>query len=455
MITKLFRATLLLVTIIVSTTIFASLSPNPSIAPMLKKVMPAVVNIRVQGEITLPEGLFNIPGRGNPQGPQAPQGQTGPIAQPFEKLGSGVIVNANHGYILTNAHVLKNFKQITVTLSDNRHFPAKLIGTDPTSDVAVLQIDAPDLHSIPLGNSNDLQVGDFVAAIGNPFGLSQTVTTGIVSALQRNDLSIEGLENFIQTDAAINPGNSGGALINFEGQLIGINTAIIAPAGGNVGIGFAIPINMARSIMEQLIKFGQVRRGLLGVFAQPLTPELAQAFHVPADTVGTVITAIAPDSPAARAKLKVGDIIVSINGETVESPFQVRNIIGLLRVGSQVKLNVLRNGKTISAEATITGQDTQQKEMREQQPFLNGLSLSNVNQIFSSSQGMIQGVQVLNVPADSSAGEAGLMAGDIIVSANQQTVHNLDELYKAVTLNKKELLLNVIRGPGAMFIVIK
>jgi serine protease Do len=453
MISKLLRAPLLLVLIVFSFCVFATLSPNPTIAPMLKKVMPAVVNIKITGEIVIPDELFNQQGPGT--GRNNPQTQSIPRTAPFEKLGSGVIVEAKHGYIITNAHVLKNAKVITVTLSDNRHFPAKLIGSDASSDVAVLQIDASDLHSIPLGNSDDLQVGDFVAAIGNPFGLSQTVTTGIVSALQRNDLSIEGLENFIQTDAAINPGNSGGALINFEGQLIGINTAIIAPAGGNVGIGFAIPINMARSIMDQLIKFGEVRRGLLGIFAQPLTPELAEAFKVPAEMTGTVITAIAPDSPAARSKLHVGDIIISINGKAVNTPFEVRNIIGLLRVGSQVKLKLFRDGKEITREAIITGQDTQMKEMREQQPFLNGLSLADVNQIFSSSQGMIQGVQVLNAPADSTAGEAGLMAGDIIVSANGQTVKNLEELYKAVSLNKKLLLLNVIRGPGAMFIVIK
>ena len=451
MFNKLLRASLLLLLVMINLSAFASLSPNPSIAPMLKKVMAAVVNIRVTGEITLPDALFD----NQPGGGRNPQGQTIPRSQPFEKLGSGVIVDAKHGYVITNAHVLKNAKVITVTLSDNRHFIAKLIGADNSSDVAVVQIDASDLHSIPMGNSNDLQVGDFVAAIGNPFGLSQTVTTGIVSALQRNDLSIEGLENFIQTDAAINPGNSGGALINFNGQLIGINTAIIAPAGGNVGIGFAIPINMARSIMEQLIEFGAVRRGLLGVFAQPLTPELAEAFKVPGDTEGTVITAIAPDSPAARAKLRVGDIIISINGEAVNSPFEVRNIIGLLRVGSQVKVKVLRNGKVISTEATITGHDTQLKEMREQQPFLNGLSLANVNQIFSSSQGLIQGVQVLNVTPDTAAADAGLMAGDIIVSANNQTIHDLDALYEAAKLNQKLLLLNVIRGPGAMFIVIK
>jgi serine protease Do len=451
MLNNLLRTALLSLLVMLNFPVLASLSPNPSIAPMLKKVMPAVVNIRVQGEITLPDALFD----NQPGGGRNSQGQAIPRSQPFEKLGSGVIVDAKHGYVITNAHVLKNSKVITVTLSDNRHFPAKLIGADASSDVAIVQIEAPDLHSIPLGNSNDLQVGDFVAAIGNPFGLNQTVTTGIVSALQRNDLSIEGLENFIQTDAAINPGNSGGALINFEGQLIGINTAIIAPAGGNVGIGFAIPINMSRSIMEQLIKFGEVRRGLLGVFAQPLTPELAEAFHVPDNTQGTVITAIAPDSPAAHAHLQVGDIIISINGELVNNPFEVRNIIGLLRVGSQVKVKVLRNGKLIATEATITGHDTQLKEMREQQPFLNGLSLANVNEIFSSSQGLIQGVQVLNVPPTSTAGEAGLMAGDIIISANGQTVKDLAQLYKAVALNKKLLLLNVIRGPGAMFIVVK
>lgn len=434
-----------LTSITLHSTIFASANLVNSIAPMLKNVMPAIVNVRVEGEI-----------ENNSNGKNPLRNGPIPPTQPILQLGSGVIIDSDKGYILTNAHVLKNQQQITVTLSDSRHFPAKLIGLDNLSDVAVIQIKADHLTSLALGNSDDLQVGDFVAAIGSPFGLSKTVTSGIVSALQRNDLNIEGLENFIQTDAAINPGNSGGALVTFDGKLVGINTAIIAPAGGNVGIGFAIPINMAYSVMEQLIKYGEVHRGLLGVFAQPLSPDLAQALDLPKNTNGTVITSIAPDSPAALADLKVGDVILKINGQVVQDPYQIRNIIGLLRVGSVIRLDVLRDGKTIKTKATITDSADQLKQMQETQPFLSGVSLSDVNNIQSFTHGAINGgVQVLNVASSTPADQAGLMPGDIIVSANKLPVKNIEDLYNAAKTSKKDLLLNVIRGPGALFIVVK
>ena len=423
---------------------YATAPAQYSIAPMLKNVMPAVVNVRVTTKIPL--ATLNKRDANNSL-------KKSPV---FEDLGSGVIINAKHGYILTNAHVVKHANSITVTLNDSRHFHATLVGADTASDIAVLKIGAKHLHSIPVGNSDKLHVGDFVAAIGSPFGLNQTVTSGIVSALQRNDLNIEDYENFIQTDAAINPGNSGGALVTYQGKLIGINTAIISQGSGNIGIGFAIPINMAHSIMTQLIKYGKVRRGLLGVFAQPLTPELNSAFNLPHDFQGTIITSIAPGSPAEKAGLKVADVILKINDQTVKNPFDVRNIIGLLRVGSHLKLTILRNGKTFTKQATIISSKTQMQQLQRHQPFLSGISFGDVNNIQSASHGKINGgVQVLKIEPNSPADQAGLMVGDIIISVNKHPVKNITSLFKAAKDNKHRLLLNVIRGPGALFIVIK
>ena len=425
-------------------------APAMTIAPMLKKVMPAVVNVRVDGEIVIPAGLL----------PPAPNStlrdQMAPRTQATRQMGSGVIIDAKNGYIITNAHVVKNQKSIIVTLSDSRHFPAKLIGADDSSDIAVLQILANNLVSLPVGDSNKLQVGDFVAAIGSPFGLNQTATSGIVSAVQRDDLNIEGLEDFIQTDAAINPGNSGGALVTFAGKLIGINTAIIAPGGGNVGIGFAIPSDMAMSVAQQLIKYGRVQRGLLGIFAQALTPDLAPAFNLPTNLQGAVVTSISPDSPAAAAGLQVGDVILSINDQAVQGPYQVRNLIGLLRVGSKVNIVLMRSGKKLSKSTVITDSAHQSEEMQASEPFLNGVTFSDINNIQSPLHGTINGgVQVLLVTPNTPADNAGLLPGDIIVSANQMPVKNISDLFAAAKQDKKRLLLNVIRGAGALFVVIQ
>jgi serine protease DegQ len=326
----------------------------PSLAPMLSNVTPGVVNIAVKGRVREQNPLlqdpffrrfFNIP-----------QGQ-GYEERETQATGSGVIVDAAQGYVLTNAHVVENETSITVTTKDNRKLTAKLVGRDADTDVAVLKIETGHLAAVPFGDSDKLQVGDFVVAIGNPFGLGQTVTSGIVSALGRSGLGIEGFEDFIQTDASINPGNSGGPLVDLRGQLIGINTAIVAPGGGNVGIGFALPINMARQVMDQLIQYGEVKRGRIGVSIQDLTPDLAQAMNT-TRTKGAVIARVEPGSAADHAGLKSGDLIVSANGVVVRDGTHLRNAIGLSRIGDQVKLVVDRGGSERAVEVKVEAAPT-------------------------------------------------------------------------------------------------
>ncbi|ALG72022.1 peptidase [Azospirillum thiophilum] len=311
-----------------------------TIAPMLEQVTPAVVNISVLSQAPQAENpllrdpffrrFFNLPD-------QMPQGR------PQVSAGSGVIVDARNGYVVTNSHVVENAQEIAVTLKDRRRLRAKLIGRDAATDIALLQIKADGLTALQLGDSDRSQVGDFVVAIGNPFGLGQTVTSGIVSALGRSGLKIEGYEDFIQTDASINPGNSGGALVNFQGELIGINTAIIGPAGGSVGIGFAVPVTIVRSVMEQLREFGEVRRGRLGVAIQDLTPDLAESMSLKGDE-GALIAKIERGSPADNGGLRSGDVVVAVDGRPIRSATDFRNRIGLLRVGTPVQLTVVRSG---------------------------------------------------------------------------------------------------------------
>ena len=321
----------------------------PSLAPMLARVLPGVVNIAVRGKVRAENPLlqdpffrrfFNLPQRSQPE------------ERETQATGSGVVVDAANGYILTNGHVVENATRIEVTTKDNRRFTARLVGRDSEADVAVLQIPAQNLTAVPLGDSDRLQVGDFVLAVGNPFGLGQTVTSGIVSALGRSGLGIEGYEDFIQTDASINPGNSGGPLVNLYGQVVGINTAILAPGGGNIGIGFAVPINMARRVMDQLLRYGEVKRGRIGVAIQDLTPELAQAMSTN-QTNGAVIARVEAGSPAEQAGLHTGDLVVAVNGTPVRSGTQLRNAIGLSRIGDQVTLTVDRRGSEISIPVRI------------------------------------------------------------------------------------------------------
>lgn len=420
-----------------------------SLAPMLEKIMPAVVNISVQGQ--LPPGKVNPLSRSKDKNSKE--------SRKFSSIGSGVIVDPVKGYVITNDHVVRHAKIITVTLNDGRRLSAKMIGGDSETDIAILHLNAKNLQTLPMGDSDNLKVGDFVVAIGNPFGLnnsgtSQTATFGIISALQRADLQIEGVENFIQTDAAINPGNSGGALVNTQGALIGINTAIISPYGiGNIGIGFAIPINMARTVMDQIIQFGSIHRGLMGIFVQPLTPELADAFNVP-NSHGAVITQVNEGSPAQKAGLKAGDIITQINGETISTAAHVRNTIGLLRVGSTVKMEVLRNGKPLQISAEVTDVKQHEEQLQARNPFLFGLELRDFAQD-SPVHGFIKGVQIVGAQETSPAWRAGLRPGDVIIGINQQPVTNYAEL-KAITDTKpKQLLMHILRSSGSLYLVIK
>src|SRR6202030_1499300 len=328
-------------------------SPVPSLAPMVKRTSPSVVNIATRGTIK------EKPGQRNPlmDDPFFRRFfDTPPDSKPrerqFQSAGSGVIVDAKNGYIITNHHVVENASEITITLLDNRSFTAKVVGTDEGADIAVLQAKQPNLIAMPLGDSAHLEVGDFVVAIGNPFGLQHTVTAGIVSALGRSGINPEGYEDFIQTDASINPGNSGGALVNLKGELVGINSAILSGSRGNIGIGFAIPVNMVKGVMDQLIKYGQVKRGELGVHIYNVTPDIAKEFGL-TESSGALVAGVVQGSAAEHAGVKTGDLITSINGVTMKDATELRNTIGMLRIGDKVEIGLLRDGKPRKVTALI------------------------------------------------------------------------------------------------------
>jgi Do/DeqQ family serine protease len=325
----------------------------PSLAPVIKVTAPAVVNIATRG--TLTERIAGNPLREDPYFRRffnVPEGGQVRVRQ-FQSAGSGVIVDAKSGYIVTNRHVIENASEITVTLLDNRHFEARVVGADEGTDLAVLKVAETHLVPMPLGDSSHLEVGDWVVAIGNPFGLKHTVTVGIVSALGRTGLHPHGYEDFIQTDASINPGNSGGALVNLNGELIGINSAILSKDGGNIGIGFAIPVNMVKAVMEQLITYGEVKRGVVGIKLRDLTPEAAESLRL-VNARGVEISEVASGSVADRAGIKVGDVAVSMNGVALESAAQLRNGLALLRVGQTVEIRLLRDGAERSVTLTIS-----------------------------------------------------------------------------------------------------
>jgi serine protease Do len=444
---------LCLFSLLISSLTFAETPVDSSIAPMLKNVLPTIVNIRAQIKITDLNTLQLVQKQRQQQNPNKdnPDDSNLPVPSTYTSVGSGVIVDAKNGYLLTNAHVVNDAQLVIVTLSDGRHFNAKLIGLDKASDVALLQIKAKNLSDITIGDSNNVKVGDFVAALGNPFGLNQTVTSGIVSALGRNTLGIETYENFIQTDASINPGNSGGALINMQGQLIGINTAILGDRG-SIGIGFAIPSNMAKSIMEQLIKYGDVKRGVLGIGVQDITPDLANAFHLNI-TQGAAITQVQPDSPGAQAGLQVGDIVTAINGTAIKNAGDVVNTIGFLRVDSKTNVDFIRNSKPMTLKVTLSDPKKRKELVEENNPFLYGVALKDFS-VLSPVFGDVRGVLVVGLEEDSNAAQSDLRPGDVITSINQQKVASVAEVVAAASKADKTLLVNVLRGPSAIFVVI-
>lgn len=414
----------------------------PTLAPMLEEATPAVVHIATQGRAAGRSHAAQDPfeqffGRRQPQQPQRSRG-----------LGSGVIIDAANGLIVTNAHVIEGADVITVTLKDGRSIEAQSIGSDPEADVAVIKIDAGNLSEIPIANSDKLRVGDFVVAIGNPFGLKQTATSGIVSALGRTGLGIESYENFIQTDASINPGNSGGALVNLRGELIGINTAILGPSGGNIGIGFAIPMNMVNAISAQLIEHGEVRRGRLGVGIQDLTPDLAAAFNLQRRG-GAVISQIEQGSPADVAGLKVGDVVTGVNGTAVATASRLRNSVGLLRVGSKVTLDILRDGEPLQITADIKEPERHEVEGLQLSKRLDGAMFEDAS--IEDQQAVI----VTAVERGSPASRASLSEGDVIISVNRRRVSTIKEMEAAAKLNKKALLLNIIRDGRGLFLLIQ
>ena len=417
----------------------------PSLAPMLEKVTPAVVNIstvsvvRAENHPLLRDPFFRwffeLPSETRKKRNQS--------------LGSGVIVDARLGHILTNHHVIEQADEIYVTLHDGRELKAELLGTDPETDVALLQVASDDLVAVPLADSNALRVGDFVVAIGNPFGLNQTVTSGIVSALGRSGLGIEGYENFIQTDASINPGNSGGPLVNLRGELVGINTAILAPSGGNVGIGFAIPINMAAAIRRQIVEFGGVQRGTFGVSTQNLTPDLARALRLPPDSKGAVVTGVEPDSSAARAGLRAGDLIVHLNEHTVRSATDLHTQFALMRVGDQVNLDILRDGRSQRLAARIADPFEGYVSGGQVHSRFDGALLGEV--VDESGLGRNPGIAIGRVDEDSTAWNSGLRAGDVLFQVNRVRVRTLSELHDAAQGGVNQIRLR--RGDRLMTLV--
>lgn len=413
----------------------------PSLAPILEQVTPAVVNISVSGtkvsQQRIPEAFRYFFG---------PEGHGSQQRRPFQGLGSGVIIDAEQGYILTNNHVIADADEIKIMLKDGHEYEAKLVGADINSDIALLQIKAENLTAIKFADSDKLRVGDFTIAIGNPFGLGQTVTSGIVSALGRTGLQLENLENFIQTDAAINSGNSGGALLNLRGELIGINTAILGPNGGNVGIGFAIPANMANNLVQQIIEHGEVRRGVLGVAGQELTPDLAKAFDIDIQ-YGAFINQVTPNSAAAEAGLIAGDIIVSVNNNNIRSFSELRARIGTLGPDKQITLGVVRDGTEKRITATLKPADNQLANASNLHPGLAGAVLAPADNN--------QGVLIAKVEPRSIAAASGLEKGDIIIGINKDKVKNLAQLRELLTEEKATLALNIKRGNQHLFLVLR
>jgi Do/DeqQ family serine protease len=425
----------------------------PTLAPMIERVAPAVVNIAAQGSVEargfrnpfMDDPFFRRFFEMEPEEPRRRQTQS---------AGSGVIVDAENGYIITNAHVIQNAEEITVTLQDDRSFTAEIIGADPGSDIAVIKIEPDRLTDLTVADSDRARVGDFVVAIGNPFGLGHTVTSGIISALGRSGLNPEGYEDFIQTDASINPGNSGGALVNLRGELVGVNSAILTRGGGNIGIGFAIPSNMATSVMDQLVEFGEVRRGLLGVNIYTVTPDIAEAYGV--DNVqGALVSQVVPGSAADKAGIVPGDIVTELNGEKIKSATELRNAVGLLRIGDEADMRVVRDGETIKVSAVLGEQAAAAEELEaaELHPGLEGAELVDADPS-NPERGGQAGVLVAAVEAGSPAAQRGLRTGDVIVAVNRTRVTSVRELQEA-SEGANSLLLNIQRGSTRLLLPIR
>ncbi|RNM20821.1 serine endoprotease DegP [Dickeya undicola] len=444
----------------------------PSLAPMLEKVMPSVVNISVEGHTAATRGAAQqqLPpffGENSPFCQEGSPFQSSPMCQgegdddegdgdggsapqqAFQALGAGVIINAAKGYVVTNNHVVENADKIQVRLSDGRKYDAKVIGKDPRSDVALIQLkDFRNLTEIKMADSDQLRVGDYAVAIGNPYGLGETATSGIISALGRSGLNIENYEDFIQTDAAINRGNSGGALVNLNGELIGLNTAILAPGGGNIGIGFAIPSNIVKNLVSQIVEYGEVKRGELGILGTELNSDIAKAMKVDAQR-GAFVSQVQPNSAAAKAGIKAGDVVVSMNGKAISSFSALRAQIGSLPVGSKLTLGLIREGKPVTVEVTLQQSTQSQVASGNLNSAIEGAELSNT-QVNGQ-----KGVKVEKVKPNSAAAKIGLKPDDVILGVNQQPVENIGELRKIIDSKPPVLALNIRRGNSDLYLLIQ
>ncbi|XWR70432.1 Periplasmic pH-dependent serine endoprotease DegQ [Providencia manganoxydans] len=420
----------------------------PSLAPMLEKVLPAVVNIHVSGTRVqnqqIPEELKFF------FGPNVPSQQQS--VRPFEGLGSGVIIDAAQGYILTNNHVIDGADKIQIQLNDGREIDVKLIGKDAQTDIALLKIsnakDIKNLTAVSMADSDKLRVGDFAVAVGNPFGLGQTATSGIISALGRSGLNLEGLENFIQTDASINRGNSGGALVNLNGELIGINTAILAPGGGNIGIGFAIPSNMAKNLSEQLIKHGEVKRGILGIKGTEMNSDIAKAFNIDAQR-GAFVSEVLPKSSAAKAGIKSGDVLVSVDGKRINSFAELRAKIGTSQIGKEITIGLIRSGKPLDVKVVLENDEGEATKAEKLSESLLGATLSNAT--ISNTKG----VQIDSVAPKSPAAAVGLVKGDLIFGVNDVRVENIEQFRKVIEGKPPVLAMKVLRGGETLYLLMK
>lgn len=413
-------------------------TPVPSLSPMIKRVSPAVVNISTQGTVKQRQPFFEMPELGSRR---------------FQSAGSGVIFDAKNGYIVTNAHVIESASDITVTLQDGQDLKAEVVGTDLRTDVAVLKVKSDKLSQVALGDSAQIEVGDFVVAIGNPFGLSHTVTSGIVSGLSRSGITPDGLEDYIQTDASINPGNSGGALVNLKGELIGINTAILSRSGGNIGIGFAIPVNMARSIIDQLVTYGAVKRGVLGISIEEVSPDIARLYGLK-EARGALVTQVVEGSAAEKAGLRIGDIVTSVNDKAVKSRNELRMAISQMRAGQSVRVGVVRDGKPSQLTASIP-------DVADSAPVAREATPQESNSIHSGFDGAALadapdngGAVVSSVEPGSPASQNSLRAGDIIIGANRGKVATLSELRERAK-DASTLVLEVRRGNRILLVPLR